>query len=61
MNLEIKETQPRVYQEKIFGVAAKTNTLAVLPTGLGKTFIALMLAVHRIQKICKGSIKKRIR
>ena len=41
------KTTPRIYQEKIFASAAKQNTLVILPTGLGKTLIALMLAVHR--------------
>lgn len=40
-------TEPREYQEKIFEIAKNHNTLVVLPTGIGKTLIALMLAVHR--------------
>lgn len=42
--------KPRLYQEKIFAKAVKGNTLVVLPTGLGKTVIALMLAIHRLKK-----------
>jgi len=38
---------PRDYQKEIFEVSKNKNTLVVLPTGLGKTLIALMLAVHR--------------
>lgn len=38
--------EPRLYQEKIFANALKENTLIVLPTGLGKTLIALMLALY---------------
>lgn len=38
---------PREYQKAIFETAKKSNTLVVLPTGLGKTLIALMLAVER--------------
>jgi len=38
---------PRLYQEKIFANAVKENTLVILPTGLGKTIIALMLAIHK--------------
>lgn len=41
--------QSRVYQEMILGLAAKKNLLCVLPTGLGKTPIAIMLAAHRLQ------------
>jgi ERCC4-related helicase len=38
---------PRAYQQAIFNTAKEKNTLVVLPTGLGKTLIALMLAVER--------------
>ncbi|MBR9680903.1 MAG: DEAD/DEAH box helicase [Candidatus Altiarchaeota archaeon] len=41
------KVQPRIYQEKILSVAAKGNTLVVLPTGLGKTLIAIMLGLVR--------------
>lgn len=41
------EVQPRLYQEAIFAKATQGNTLVVLPTGLGKTLIAIMLAAHR--------------
>jgi|TARA_Y100000034_G_C6910483_1_gene424576 Fanconi anemia group M protein len=41
---------PRLYQESIFNTAASANTLVVLPTGLGKTHIAAMLAAHRAEK-----------
>jgi ERCC4-related helicase len=42
--------EPREYQKAIFETAKDFNTLVVLPTGLGKTLIALLLAVQRIQK-----------
>ncbi len=38
----------RTYQEKIFINCLKHNCLVVIPTGLGKTIIALMLAVHKL-------------
>lgn len=41
---------PRKYQETIFNTAKSNNTLVVLPTGVGKTLIALMLAIERIKK-----------
>jgi len=47
--------EPRLYQETILGAAAKKNSLVVLPTGLGKTFIAAMLAAHRVQEY-KGRV-----
>ncbi len=48
--MEIKKLKPRLYQEKIFHTATKKNTLVIIPTGLGKTLIALMLAIHRLKK-----------
>lgn len=48
--MEIKIITPRLYQEQIFHTAAQNNTLVILPTGLGKTAIALMLAVHRLKQ-----------
>src|SRR5262245_59787834 len=44
-----EQIQPRRYQETIFAKAAMHNTLVVLPTGLGKTMIAVMLAIQRLQ------------
>ena len=38
----------RSYQETVFSRAVDGNTLVVLPTGLGKTVIAAMLAAHRL-------------
>jgi Fanconi anemia group M protein len=44
------QLNPREYQNKIFETAKNSNTLVVLPTGLGKTLIALMLSLERKQK-----------
>ena len=46
----LKEDQVlrREYQESIFINCLNKNCLVVIPTGLGKTIIALMLAVHRL-------------
>lgn len=41
---------PREYQKKIFQTCREKNTLVVLPTGLGKTLIALMLAIQRMKE-----------
>ncbi len=42
--------QPREYQQKIFETAKDNNTLVILPTGLGKTLIALLLTIERQKK-----------
>ncbi len=39
---------PRSYQQDIFNSAKNQNTLVVLPTGLGKTAISLLLAAYRL-------------
>lgn len=41
---------PREYQQKIFETCTQKNCLVVLPTGLGKTLIGLMLTIHRMQE-----------
>ncbi len=45
----IKDFNPRLYQETILNTAISKNTLVVLPTGLGKTNVFLMLAAHRLK------------
>ncbi len=44
----IRDFEPRIYQQSIFATCASKNTLVVLPTGLGKTNIFLMVAAHRL-------------
>ncbi|MFQ5531493.1 MAG: DEAD/DEAH box helicase [Candidatus Nanoarchaeia archaeon] len=46
----IQNIAPRDYQQNIFETCVKKNCLVVLPTGLGKTLIALMLAIKRMQE-----------
>ena len=48
----IKENtiEKRAYQENILKTAEKKNTLVVLPTGIGKTVIAVLLAAKRLEK-----------
>ena len=45
----LKDFKPRLYQETIFNTVSNYNTLVVLPTGMGKTGIALMTAAHRLK------------
>ncbi|MCB9362464.1 DEAD/DEAH box helicase [Candidatus Woesearchaeota archaeon] len=47
---------PRLYQESIFSTCALHNTLVVLPTGLGKTNIFLMVAAYRLKQHPKSKI-----
>lgn len=44
----LKDFKPRLYQETILDTCSKHNTLVVLPTGMGKTAIAIMMAAHRL-------------
>lgn len=47
--LKPQAVEDRLYQNKILETARRRSTLAVLPTALGKTVIALMLAIERIE------------
>ncbi len=44
----LKNIEPREYQQKIFETCKQKNCLVVLPTGIGKTLIALMLTIDRM-------------
>ena len=46
----LQNISPREYQQKIFETCKEKNCLVVLPTGLGKTLIALMLTIERMKK-----------
>jgi len=46
----LENIEPREYQQKIFETCIEKNCLVVLPTGLGKTLIALMLAIERMTR-----------
>jgi len=49
MSLQLS-IHPREYQKSIVETAINKNTLVVLPTGLGKTLVALFLAIDRMEK-----------
>ncbi|KAH9804979.1 Endoribonuclease Dicer [Citrus sinensis] len=51
---------PRIYQLKVFEVAKRRNTIAVLETGAGKTMIAVMLIKDIAQAIKSNGFKKLI-
>ncbi|MBR9692271.1 DEAD/DEAH box helicase [Candidatus Woesearchaeota archaeon] len=46
----IKDFTPRLYQETILSTAVNSNTLVVLPTGMGKTAVSMMLAAQRFKQ-----------
>lgn len=46
----LKGFEPRLYQQTIFSTSVNYNTLVVLPTGLGKTAISMMLAAQRLKQ-----------
>lgn len=43
------EFMPRAYQSEILEIAVKGNTIIYLPTGSGKTYIAIML-INRLSR-----------
>jgi Fanconi anemia group M protein len=50
------QDEPREYQKRIADVASSSNTLVVLPTGLGKTLIAMLVASRRLDRYPAGKI-----
>jgi len=52
----LRDIEPRLYQETIFATCTLKNCLVVLPTGLGKTAIGLMVAAHRLHQYPKSKI-----
>jgi Fanconi anemia group M protein len=46
----LKDITPRKYQQDILDTCKTKSCLVVLPTGIGKTLIGLMLAIDRMQK-----------
>ncbi|OGI15712.1 hypothetical protein A3K63_04785 [Candidatus Micrarchaeota archaeon RBG_16_49_10] len=54
--LDSGKFKPRLYQELITATAIEKNTLCILPTGMGKTYVALMVAAYRLEKSPKSKI-----
>jgi ERCC4-related helicase len=48
--------EPRAYQSAIAKVAVSNNTLIVLPTGLGKTNVFILVAIERLNQHPQGKI-----
>ncbi len=53
---QIKNFQPRPYQVNISNQAINFNTLVVLPTGTGKTKIAILTAINRLNNIQNSKV-----
>lgn len=52
--LKPKSIEARLYQQVIAARASSRNSMIVLPTGLGKTAISIMIMGHRLQKFPRG-------
>ncbi|PIO06828.1 hypothetical protein COT47_02550, partial [Candidatus Woesearchaeota archaeon CG08_land_8_20_14_0_20_43_7] len=53
---KIKDFTPRLYQETILATCTMANTMVILPTGMGKTPIAFMLAAQRLRSYPSSKI-----
>lgn len=49
MGLLKENFQPREYQKAVAETAMKKNTLLVLPTGMGKTYVAMLVVANRLE------------
>jgi len=54
--MQIKNFKPRLYQETILHSCVKHNCLVILPTGLGKTKTAILVAVHRLNSFPNSKV-----
>jgi Fanconi anemia group M protein len=50
------KVEARLYQQTLFASCLNKNSLVVLPTGLGKTILFLMITAHRLEKYPNGKI-----
>ncbi len=56
--VDLAKIEPRLYQQNLLRSAEKHSTLVVLPTGLGKTVIALVLAGRTIRDARKAGSRR---
>lgn len=53
---EILNLKPRDYQKNIFSACKEKSSLVILPTGIGKTAISIMLSVHRLNNFNNSKV-----
>lgn len=56
MSILKESLEPREYQKNIAKTASEKNTLVVLPTGMGKTLISLLVASKQLEKFPSSKI-----
>ena len=54
--IEIRNFQPRAYQENILKSCINKNCLIVLPTGLGKTKTAILISAYRLNSFPNSKV-----
>lgn len=54
--VEVINIKPRLYQEMILNTCNNKNTLVVLPTGMGKSILFLLLAISRLNFYPKAKV-----
>src|SRR3989344_6712803 len=52
----VKNFVPRLYQETILDTCKKSNCLVVLPTGMGKTKLAILVSIDRLNSFPNSKI-----
>ena len=55
-SIMLQNFKPRLYQQTILNTCSKSNTLVVLPTGMGKTSLAFMLGIQRLNNFPDSKI-----
>ena len=48
--LKIDELEDRLYQSNISKACLEQSTLVILPTGMGKTVVAIRIMIERLDK-----------
>jgi Fanconi anemia group M protein len=54
--VSLRNIEPREYQKNIAETASKKNSLVVLPTGMGKTLVAMMVAIKRLNDFPENKV-----